>query len=262
MSLSKINHHPRDDNITFQEENHEYTILGMPNKPISVTTLIHEYFPKFNANFVITKMMSAPRWRQSKYFGRDKESIKDEWEKSGEDAARQGTIMHKGIEDFLNDISTIEPDTREFALFKTFWTDFLLQYPTLKPYRTEWLVYDEDVGVAGSIDCVMCSGDKLVILDWKRSKEIKTENKYERGIGPFGNLQNCNYHHYTLQLNFYRHILENKYGKEVIFMMLVILHPNQQSYQCYPVSRIELKEIWPTITTNIKINSHPAKHCE
>ena len=78
MLLSKINHHPRDDDITFKEDDHEYTITNMPNKPVSVTTLIHKYFPTFDADAVINKMMASSRWRQSKYYGRNKQSIKEE----------------------------------------------------------------------------------------------------------------------------------------------------------------------------------------
>lgn len=249
--LCEINEHPRDKDIVFREDIHEYTIKGYDKKPISVTTLIHEYFPKFNPDAVIDKMMKSKNWLQSKYYGQSKEEIKAGWEKSGEEASGSGTIMHKSIEDYLNGISVLN-NSKEFSMFKAFWNDFCKQYPSLKPYRTEWIVFDESVGVAGSIDCIL-SNEKgeLVILDWKRSKEIKMSNNFEKGLGPFCNLQNCNYHHYSLQLNFYRHILETKYNKKVIFMMLVVLHPNQSSYKCYPVTHIPIAEVWPTITTNM-----------
>jgi ATP-dependent exoDNAse (exonuclease V) beta subunit len=262
MLLSQINPHSRDENIGFKEDNHEYSIIGMEYKPTSVTTLIHKYFPEFNADAVINNMMTSRNWCKSKYFGRTPESIKEEWKTSGEEAARLGTVMHKNIEDYLNQESTTdiadmlvnqiisqeEYDSKEFKMFLHFWTDFKRQYPILKPYRTEWLVYDSDVGIAGSIDCVLSDNqDNLVIIDWKRSKEIKMTNRYEKGIYPFNNYDNCNYSHYSLQLNFYRHMLETKYGKNVIFMMLVILHPNQPSYICHPINRIDISSIWPTL---------------
>lgn len=248
MSLSEVNAHPRDAKITFKEENHEYTIEGMEGKPTSVTTLIHNYFPEFKADEVINKMMSSYRWRQSKYYGRTRESIKEEWDKSGKEAARSGTLMHKDIENFLNGDTVENSNGSEFLMFQSFWADIRRQYPTLRPYRTEWLVYDESIKVAGSIDCVLSDGSgNLVILDWKRSKEIKMDNRYEKGIGPFCNYDNCNYSHYSLQLNFYRHILETKYDQKVVFMMLVILHPDQQTYLCYPIQKIDLTGIWPSL---------------
>lgn len=248
MLLSTLNSHPRDANITFKEENHEYTIQGMNRKPTSVTTLIHRYFPEFDADTVIKKMMASSRWPQSKYYGQTAEAIKQSWDLSGKKAADQGTLMHKSIEDFLNLEPVENSETKEFSMFMSFWNDFLTKYPTLKPYRTEWLIYDEDIGVAGSIDCVLSDNNgNLVILDWKRSKEIKTENRYEKGKGVFCNYDNCNYSHYSLQLNFYRHILETKYNKKVIYMMLVVLHPDQASYVCHPIQHIDLSSVWSTL---------------
>lgn len=248
--LAKLNCHPRDLNITFREEDHVYTIIhnGEKIKPISVTTLIHKYFPEFNADIVIDKMMRSAKWPQSKYFGKTKDQIKKEWEDNGSDAAQLGTLMHADIEFFLNREPPKMPDSKEFNFFISFWNDFTAKYPTFHPYRTEWLVYDETEGIAGSIDCVLSDGnDNLMILDWKRSKEIKLTNNWENGIAPFDEFQHCNYFHYSLQLNFYRHILETKYNKKVVYMMLVILHPNQENYLCYPVNFIDLNQRWKGI---------------
>jgi ATP-dependent exoDNAse (exonuclease V) beta subunit len=246
--LSVINPHPRDINITFKEENHEYTVVGIEGKPTSVTTLIHKYFPEFDADAVITKMMSSRNWPHSKYYGQKREEIKDGWDKNKDEASRLGTIMHQRIEDYLNSKEVDVPDTKEFLMFIQFWNSLTTQYPTLRPYRTEWLVYDEDVGVAGSIDCVLTDANgNLVIIDWKRSKEIKFSNRYEKGNYPFHLNDNCNYIHYSFQLNFYRHILETKYGKNVIFMMLVVLHPNQSAYMCHVVNRIDISGLWPSL---------------
>lgn len=250
MLLATINPHPRDANITFKEENHEYTIKGMNTKPTSVTTLIHKYFPEFDADIVIKKMMASWRWSQSKYYGQTAEAIKQSWDLSGKTSAHQGTLMHKSIEDFINGEPVEHSNTEEFSMFQNFWNDLLVKYPTLRPYRTEWLIYDEDVGIAGSIDCVLSDPNgNIVILDWKRSKEIKTENRYEKGKGVFCNYDNCNYSHYGLQLNFYRHILEKRYNKNVIFMMLVVLHPDQPSYICHPIQHIDLSNVWQTINS-------------
>jgi ATP-dependent exoDNAse (exonuclease V) beta subunit len=251
--LSIANAHPRDKNITFRDKDHTYFIAGMTKSPISVTTLIHNYFPSFDADKIIVKMMSSDKWPQSKYYGKSKESIKKEWDDNGKEASGDGTIMHKCIEDYINNIPPSHPDLKEFKMFLQYWDDMMSKYPTFKPYRTEWLVYDEEVGVAGSIDFTLQDdNENIIIVDWKRSKEIKMENRYEKGYKPFETFENCNYWHYSLQLNFYRHILETKYGKTVVYMMLIILHPNQDSYMCYPVQHIEIRPIWPAITQNIK----------
>ena len=42
-------------------------------------------------------------------------------------------------------------------------------------------------------------------------------------------LPDTNYWHYSLQLNTYKRILEQKYGKKVTDMYLVCLHPNNSN---------------------------------
>lgn len=245
--LSIVNSHPRDENISFEEEDHKYTIVGLEGHPTSVTTLIHHYFVPFDADAVIDKMMASRNWPNSKYYGMEKDEIKKKWSDDGLAASTAGTIMHKAIEDFMNE-QIVDPTvekSKEYTMFQNFWRDLLTKYPSLKKYRSEWLVYDEDQRISGSIDCVMKDGNgKLHIIDWKRSKEIKMSNRYAKGLAPFEDYDDCNYSHYSLQLNFYRHILETKYSMEVASMMLVILHPNQENYQCIPVKHIDVASVW------------------
>src|SRR5947208_4873806 len=245
IMLANINPHPRDSNISFEENGHKYTIKNFPT-PVSVTSIIHKFFTPFNADAIIKKMMASNNWSKSEYFGRTSESIKEEWNNSTD----LGTLMHKDIENYFNGDTVVNPNNKEFSLFTNFWNDIKTQYPSFRPYRTEWLIYDEDIGLAGSIDCVLSDNNgNLIILDWKRSKKIQMTNSFERGYPPFDHYDNCNYSHYSLQLNFYRHMLQTKYNKNVIYMMLVILHPNQTSYICHPVSNIDLSGVWlPALT--------------
>ena len=64
------------------------------------------------------------------------------------------------------------------------------------------------------------------IYDWKRSKEIKKFNSFSNGNPPVEHLPDCNYWHYSLQLNTYKYMLEKNYGERVVGMYLVCLHPN------------------------------------
>ena len=50
----------------------------------------------------------------------------------------------------------------------------------MTPYRTEWMIWDKDHKLAGSIDMIFENEDgTLSIYDWKRSKEIKKQNKWQ-----------------------------------------------------------------------------------
>jgi hypothetical protein len=234
QKLSVANAHARDAHIEFDEPTHRYTIKGECEKWISCTGFLHDFFPHFDPDGTITKMMASPKWRESKYYGKTKQQIKDEWSKSGAEASGAGTAMHLAIEQFMHGSEeVIDPMvklTKEWKYFMNFWEEC---GGDLVPFRSEWEVYSEPHKLAGSIDMIYYrkSDGKYVIYDWKRSKEIKTTNNFENGYGPVGHLPNCNYWHYTLQLNVYKWFLETYYGLEIGDLYIVIFHPDNTNYQ-------------------------------
>jgi hypothetical protein len=244
--LERKNRHSRDERIVFDEEPHIYYLDSEPVKT-SVTTLVHQYFSTFNADLIISRMMRGKNWESSKYFGMTADEIKQQWKDAGNNATHHGTIMHKAIECFYND----EPPEQESAIqtveykqFEKFQDDHKNK---LRAYRTEWMVYDEEHDLAGSIDMVFENIDDgtLSVYDWKRSKEIKTKNSYAKGVGVMSNLPDCNYIQYSLQLNIYKYILETKYNKVIRDMFLVVMHPTYDSYMKYEVMDLqnEVREI-------------------
>lgn len=248
--------HPRDSAIDFTEESHTYT-YRKKRKFTSVTTLIHKYFPQFDAEVIIPRMMASPKWNTSKYYGMTAKQIKAKWQKENTQASSLGTTMHKTIEAFLaGEAISISKFTKEMHLFLRFWREYMTKNPTHKLFRIEWWIYGEDVDIAGAIDIVMIdeNGD-LYILDWKRSKEIKFTNDYEVGYEPFDDMDNCNANHYFLQLNFYRHIIMTKYGYNVKKMKLVILHPQQDKPIVIMVPRINVSKFWAGLKPSY-IKSH------
>jgi hypothetical protein len=240
--LWKQNEHPRDKNIRFYEPTHTYFIKGSSEGVTSCTGFLHHFFPHFDAKATIQKMMSSPKWTQSKYFGKSALEIETEWSNSGKEASGLGTAMHLAIEQFLNGAADIidagVKETPEWRYFMNFWREC---GDDLEPYRMEWEVYSEEHKLCGSIDGVFRrkSDGKIVIYDWKRSKEIKVDNKFETGYAPVEHLPNTNYWHYTLQLNTYRWFLETLYGLEIGDMYLVILHPNNTNYRRIRLNRLE-----------------------
>jgi hypothetical protein len=227
--LSKVNNHERDTHIVFDEEPHIYYINGKCDN-ISVTTFVHKYlFPKFDSDKIIDNMMKSKRWKYNKYFGMTKQEIINLWDKNGRDSALMGTNMHKSIEDFYNGI-LIDNDSIEFKYF----LDFNENKRNLIPYRTEWVVYDSDTKFCGSIDMLYKINEdddtNLIIYDWKRCKKIIKDNKFEKGFPPVSHLPNCNYWHYSLQLNIYKRILEKNYGKKIKELYLLDLHPDNETY--------------------------------
>ena len=233
--LAQKNAHERDSHISFEEVPHIYTIDG-DSDYMSVTSWNHSHFPKFNSDAVITKMMASPRWPKSPYFGMTREEIKMKWKNDGIEASEAGTKMHYNIECFYNEMQVEDDESLEWKYFKEFEASIGSK---LVPYRTEWMVWDKELRLAGSVDMIFENPDgTLQIYDWKRSKAIKKENKWASALADcISHLPDSNFWHYSLQLNTYKWILEKNYGKKVSNMFLVGLHPNNSgnSYLRYEV---------------------------
>jgi hypothetical protein len=258
------NAHPRDKNIKFEEEGHKYTIfddsIGLGSESgsyTSVTTWNHTHFPHFDADAIIKKMMSGKAWKPGhKYWGLTADGIKDLWNSKRDDAAGAGTQLHYEIECFMNsnilrfDYTHLELLQQHNMLIKydkryldfgkewDYFMKFVFDFPQLKPYRTEWTIYHEELRLAGSIDMVYENPDgTLSIYDWKRSSDIVNVNAWDKRATTkeIDWMPDCNFWHYALQLNTYKAILELKYGKIVKDLFLVRLHPDSTDYELIQV---------------------------
>ena len=236
--LSKKNAHQRDSHISFDEGPHIYTIDG-DSDYMSVTSWNSTHFPKFDADSAISKMMDSPRWPKSPYFGMTREEIKMKWKNDGIEASEAGTNMHYNIECFYNGIDVEDDGSLEWKYFREF--DEAVGNE-LTPYRTEWMVWDKELRLAGSVDMLFENPDgTLQIYDWKRSKKVVKENKWASAIVDcISHLPDANFWKYSLQLNTYKWILEKNYGKKISNMFLVWLHPNNpgNSYLRYEVDSL------------------------
>jgi ATP-dependent exoDNAse (exonuclease V) beta subunit len=278
--LSTFNSHPRDLHIQFEEIGHKYTILTDPgSKYTSVTTWNHSHFPKFDSDAVIKNMMKGKNWNsENKYWGMTPEQIKQQWSDNGASVSGAGTDMHLEIECFMNNDIVPYPYTH-LNLYSSYFskyyqthdnkplewkyfTDFVRDFPDLKPYRTEWTIYDEELKLAGSIDMVYENPDgTLEIYDWKRSKEISTINKYNKYAITecISQYPDSNFWHYALQLNTYKAIIESKYDKKVTNLCLVRLHPDaeENTYELLPVPDMQssIKELFELRKKEIDIKN-------
>ena len=252
--LSTRNSHDRDQYIQFFEEDHKYVITNDPeNKYTSVTTWNHSHFPVFNANLIIKNMMKGKNWKEGhKYWGLTAEEIKKQWSDNGSAVSGAGTDLHFQIECFMNNpeldiafhykhidlfnsyltfVNSKEEKEKEKAIEWDYFINFIKDHSELKPYRTEWTIYDEDLKISGSIDMIYENPDgTLSIYDWKRSKDITRVNNFNKfAINKLiCHMPDSNFWHYALQLNTYKRIIERKYGKIVTDLYLVRLHPDAE----------------------------------
>ena len=278
MSASSAPHpHPRDALIEFDAGPHKYTCAGDANY-LSVTTWLHSHFPPFDADAIIKKMrLDNPSckyygqtpaqikagWDQNRdeaaaagtamhaaieafFLGLKPPHaptggtpptapLLEQVEGEGRTQGAEALSGCHGNE--LSNASAPSAGGGSWGVSPHF-VAFLAAHPRLKPYRVEWMIFDEDVHLAGSIDFVAENDDgSLTIYDWKRCKEIKKTNSFGASAVTecIAHLPDTNYWHYALQLNTYKTILERKYAKKVTALFLVGLHPNLPSYQLLKV---------------------------
>ncbi len=235
MNVNEIHAHPRDARLLFDEQQHIYTCDG--RQLMSVTTLVESYFEQFDAEY----------WAERKATPfRPKEAILAEWAAKGKIARDLGTQMHARIEKYYLG----ENDGSEYASDDTF--SRFLQFAggiRLTPYRTEWRIYAEEYGLAGTLDFLaMNDRGEYEIWDWKRSSKLVDAasgdvidyNRYgKHAFAPICHIPDTTFHHYALQVSVYRYILEHKYGIRPVAGHLGVFHPDYSTYYIVDVPYLE-----------------------
>lgn len=93
-----------DDINQSGERNHDYYIDNVKIDK-SVTGIIHQHFPTFNADETADGICANEKWHADpkyKYYQMPKCDILAMWEKTGKEASGLGSIMHMDIEMFYN----------------------------------------------------------------------------------------------------------------------------------------------------------------
>ena len=246
----------RDARIEFFPDTHTYILDGIINL-VPATTAISNYFPAFDGPRIAERMVRNGNPKSV-------QELLDEFAYQGSIAREVGTFMHEQIENkflgkevsaqyrFQFSSKTRSEDEyvridKELSQFDSF-----VNSRSIEPYRTEWRIFDEKYGIAGTIDLLAKSGDKYVMYDWKRSLKVISPsaggmysiqgNGFASGFGKLSHLDNSSFNHYCLQQNLYRRILKTRYGIDVAQMFLVIFHRDYDRYYLIPVPKMD-KEI-------------------
>lgn len=147
----------RDSDIQFFAFEHIYLYKGK-SQFIPVSSVISYFFEPFNSDY----------WSGYKADRRHvpQGQVLEEWDCKGAKSREVGTFMHKQIENYYNGLEyellyhfkysgeyikieeNVEIDTE-----KGQFDEFVQDHP-FKPFRTEWTIYDEDLGIAGTIDMI------------------------------------------------------------------------------------------------------------
>jgi len=250
-------------NISFNEPLHRYTDED-ENIYTSVTTLIGNYHPKFDEMFWAKKKAAEA--------GIPIELVLKNWKDIRDFSCEKGTAEHKVLEDSINEsngksdfkfdtvnssftgkkeIITINKTNLEL-LSKT---ALAQKYPSIYIYLRDKIlngwsliaekrIYWYEYLVAGTIDCLLISGKRFIIVDWKTNKDelkfksgyykkvngIKTDiwvDKKEYFFKPVQSIENCKGSIYTLQLSLYAYLL-SLWGFTCVDLVLFHIRDRQE----------------------------------
>jgi hypothetical protein len=239
------------DGISFDEDKHAYfpdtNKTGNANY-ISVTTLIDQFFPFNEERYIKNK---------AKRENRSIADVRREVEIVKNDASNNGTILHKTIEDFLNN-NPVNTNIPEFKYFNNFYKKEILSR-NLQFVSAEHIVTLDEYLIAGTIDALFKKPNgEYIIVDWKRSKKLIIDgysNKMGHGsaLSILSHLSNSSYTKYELQQSFYKYMIEKKYNIKVSSMILAVLHRSNPDYDTIKLTyrEKEVKEIIRSLNDKI-----------
>lgn len=243
---------PQDERISFEEEGHIYMLDGK-RQLTPVSSVYSKYFSPFDID----------KWAEYKAQNMpiSADHLKEQWKCNGLMASFAGTHLHKQIEEYLNGDEYMAPMCHFTFDGKYIHEDKIINIQQeieyfhkfvdevdFTPFRTEWRVFDEELGMAGTIDLICSRNDgSFEFYDWKRSRSlidvygtVCKQNKFNVcGINGLEHIPDCSYWHYALQQNLYKHIVEKCYGLKISAMQLVVLHPDYPSYRVIKIPSLD-----------------------
>jgi len=210
------------NNVKFYESSHKYFIGN--KELISTTTLIGKFKKPFNSDYWATKKAIER--------GVSKQQILLEWEDIKDTACAKGSDLHSYSDNFMHNrvFPTDVPDAL-INQFNSFYQKFIQNNLVI---RTEYVLADEELGIAGMIDlfCYNKKKDYFYISDYKTNKKFEFESKYRNYyLDPISHLDECEFNTYSLQTSIYRYIIEKNLGIELGDSIVIWFNDKNGDYE-------------------------------
>jgi hypothetical protein len=218
--MDKKAYNPSGKCVVFNEAAHTYKVDK--KQFTSVTTVLGEFFPKFDAERI--------SYFVARREGKEQQEILDMWDKARDDACIYGTAVHLYAECKLLNEELPEPANKKeataFKLLDKYIPSLLEDYEVVE---AEKIIFSEKHELAGMIDLVLRNKKtgKYALLDWKTNKKIEKKNKHSKpAFHPIDHLNDSNYTKYQLQLNLYKYLMETEgYVDSIDDLILVHIRP-------------------------------------
>ena len=225
-----------DNNISLDRNNHIYTLTSKPKVEFtSVTTFIDQFFEKFDAIAIATKLVNS----SPKYMDKTVDDVLEIWKES----ANHGTKVHEELENYI--LKKI-PITEKKTVHGLKWLKNFILAGNFKIYP-EVIIYSEKLKLCGTIDLLIknMENNKFLIMDWKTSKLINKKS-YNKKVGIHAaskNIEDSKFNHYSLQLSLYRFLLEKFYGLEIYNQSILHLKENECKEETTPYMKNDIKNM-------------------
>jgi hypothetical protein len=204
---------------------HQYVLASDKTlKFKSVTEVIAEHFEPFDSQRIAKNLVE----NYPKYARYTVDELIAKWKAKTD----RGTFVHNEVQTYIEDGT--EP-TSKISKHGARWFDRNILGPS-STYGSECFcevfVFDEDLGIAGLIDLLVCDKKtgNAYIFDWKTSKKIDRRG-YNGKTGTTNatrTLQDCQYSKYALQTTLYRYILEKRFHIPIRASYIIHLTPSQR----------------------------------
>ena len=229
----------QDTKLSFDPTEHIYLYDGHVQFT-AVSNIINKFFTPFDS--------IRHSERVARRHGISQCKVLEEWDCKGLESREVGTFLHSQIEAFFSNLpmsmttqfqynGIFIKENKDVSIDQeiSYFKNFLKDNPIV-PFRTEWHIFDLEMGIAGTIDLLCRNGNHFDIYDWKRSRRASpNETVWRNGINGLESVPDISFYHYALQQNLYKYILEKNYGVTIDNMYIVVLHQMFGNYQKYTI---------------------------
>lgn len=232
------------NDIYFVDSTHSYT-NSKNTKFTSVTAFVSRFVRAMTDKewaVIAQRCIDSKSEKNAKYNGKTVEEVRNMWNQSGEYSRTLGTEIHsvmehlwqnkdysgnvelmKNYEGMIDDFNSRKQYCRTlFDKMKKFYV----------PVKNEFIVYDTDNALCGTIDFLAYNTTKKCysIIDWKTSKSFDTTSySHEKLLYPMQDFDACNINEYSIQLSTYAWILEKRCPSIKIGEMILFQIPNNST---------------------------------
>jgi len=196
---------PSGDTINYHDASHSYLTEDLsPLK--SVTRIVSNSFPKFDSEKISKRYAEKHNLSQT--------DVLQKWADKAKRGREWGDKMHFYAECLLKDHICPPPENNKEKAYYSGLEDFVKKLK--KRYTIIWVekvLFSIKYGIAGTLDVLLqdkYNQNRYVLGDWKSNEQIRKTNQFQNGLGELEHLDDCNFNHYSLQLNLYEWLIRKE----------------------------------------------------